>query len=392
MPRRSSPEVRLFISHAEHDREIVEVVVQLIIDTLKVEERLIRCTAVRGHDLGLGQEIATTLAEEIRATSVVLGVITNASLQSQWVLFELGAAWVLGKRPIPLIHPKLSVDVLPGPLSTVHAANLGDVKGIGQTLQQISDALDVDFRSPLTLHEKISEAVRTLDSLAMSPSSPGSESGSSPQSSGDLRESELAQLRLGGYLRGSLHPMIERLFGSEIDEFISNIADAVEDQTIRVGDIEKFRYHYGRMLKVFPDAHFLATSLPYQRYFWKRPDSGGRGPFELRMERFIQGGGRFSRIFFLYESDEEDEEVQETLRAQAAIGVNVYTADAEALPRRLLRFFVVDEDRKIGWKTDIDARQRLMNIQFTVSQEKLKSYGRLFEQILGHEKTRRFSD
>lgn len=383
---------RVFISHAAQDKEIVQGLVELITGALELEPKQLRCTAVRGHTLGLGQGIASTLMDDIRATSVVLGVITSASLESQWVLFELGAAWALGKRTIPVIHPLLSVDILPGPLAGVHAANLGDQEDIGQMIEELSQHLGCRFRSAATLGDDLQGAIAGFRAIASrrperEPRAPSM----APAEPREPRSTELTQLRSGGALREGLHPLMEKLFGTEIDEFVSQIAEAVEGNTIRFNDRQKFRYHYGRMLENFPDSHFLATSLPYQRYFWSRPSGGGLSPFETQMKRFIDGGGRFTRIFFIHGNEPITEEARDVMSAQVDIGVEVLTADADALPPRLLRFFVIDQDQRIGWQVGIDPVQQLVDIRFTVDDANLKKYYKWFDEIRNHERTRRFT-
>ena len=384
------PKICLFISHAAGDSDLVKHLTLLITNTLVLEPEQIRCTSVYGHTLGLGDEIPSTLAGDIRSTPVVMGVITSASAHSQWVLFELGAAWILRKKIILLVHPLLGMEILPGPLSTIHAASLGDIEGLFQALEELSIALSCRFRKKLSLREDISNAItqfKTLARLAPAPPLKLDQAGIVRNAS----EIELAQLRAGGHLRRNLHPLMEQLFGAEIDEFVTQVADAVEKSTISFQEIEKFRYHYGRMLEIFPKAHFLATSLPFQSYFWKRPIGGELSTFELQMRDFIQAGGLFTRIFFLHRGDLQSTEVINVLNAQVDIGVEVYTTDGDSLPRRLLRFFVVDDEQKIGWQADIDAQRQLMNIRFTVLPSRLRDFSQWFKEILRHESTAKYS-
>jgi hypothetical protein len=53
----------------------------------------IRCSRVDGYRLPVGVDTQVKLREEVNAAKVVVGLITPSSLNSHYVMFELGARW-----------------------------------------------------------------------------------------------------------------------------------------------------------------------------------------------------------------------------------------------------------------------------------------------------------
>ncbi len=107
----------IFISHNETDAPLAQALVEFLRDSLDVPPAKIRCTSVPGFQLPFGKTISGQLKSDIGASNAVLVLITRASLQSRWVVFELGAAWALGKVIVPILGPGLSQSDLPGPMA-----------------------------------------------------------------------------------------------------------------------------------------------------------------------------------------------------------------------------------------------------------------------------------
>ncbi len=107
---------RIFISHSHADEAIAKKLVNYLLAALKVEDADIRCTSVVGHQLLPGSNIESQLRKDINGDIALIGLLTQNSLRSQWVLFELGAAWGMGKLVIPILGAGVNKEDLPGPL------------------------------------------------------------------------------------------------------------------------------------------------------------------------------------------------------------------------------------------------------------------------------------
>lgn len=113
--------VRVFISHSHEDKDLAKRMVDLLVKAIRVNPDEIRCTSVPGCDLAGGDPSADVLKKNLQDCDVVIGLITSKSLSSSFVLFELGAAWGLGKRLIPFVGPDHDPGIMRAPLRDLHA-------------------------------------------------------------------------------------------------------------------------------------------------------------------------------------------------------------------------------------------------------------------------------
>jgi hypothetical protein len=97
------------------------------------------------------------LRSNLEHCDVVIGILTQASLSSTYVMMELGAAWGLKKTTCALLAPQMSYSNLPGPFARVQAVRLDSDTGIYSLLQQISATADLRMRENLA---KLNSAVR----------------------------------------------------------------------------------------------------------------------------------------------------------------------------------------------------------------------------------------
>ena len=61
--------------------------------------------------LRAGDDFAEEIRKALNASAEVWLLLTPASLQSEWVITERGAAWALGKRIVPILLSCAPVDV-----------------------------------------------------------------------------------------------------------------------------------------------------------------------------------------------------------------------------------------------------------------------------------------
>lgn len=187
-------------------------------------------------------------------------------------------------------------------------------------------------------------------------------------------------------LRNQLDPNLNIIFGEHISDLLTNVERALKKRTFEFHDIDLFRYFYKRTLEAYPRATFLATSLPYSRYFWKNQ------MIEQAITRFIAGGGKMKRVFFISRPEElEDNEVKEILSTQVGMGVDVYVADARIVPASLKRFFVVETKGRIAWEVFIGPDERIVTIVATSEPTNVKKYMSMYEELLQLDGTRRYT-
>lgn len=128
--------IRLFVSHAKADQNLASDLIELIRESVDIVRQEIRCTSVPGYGLGIARHIPTALLEELEDSTIVLAVVTRSSLQSGWVMMELGAAWSKKKLWI-VLDSDVGIEELPPPLREYHLLRLSDKSD----LVQLTDAI-----------------------------------------------------------------------------------------------------------------------------------------------------------------------------------------------------------------------------------------------------------
>jgi hypothetical protein len=148
---------RLFISHSSRDQEMAGLLVDLLRSALNLPAEDIRCTSVAGHRLAGGQETDRALRTEIRDCKAFIGLISEASIESAYVLFELGARWGIERHLLPLLAPNADSSLLRGPLSGINALSCSNATDLHQMILELGEILGLKPEGPPTYQRRIDE-------------------------------------------------------------------------------------------------------------------------------------------------------------------------------------------------------------------------------------------
>ncbi len=123
--KRSAGGPRLFVSHASADSTLVAALVALLKAAFfaKTGDLNFMCTSDPGHTIETGSDTPGTIAKKIEASSGLVVLVTPASLHSQYVMYELGAAGARGQRIAPVVASGARFEDLPGALSNRSAVD-----------------------------------------------------------------------------------------------------------------------------------------------------------------------------------------------------------------------------------------------------------------------------
>jgi nucleoside 2-deoxyribosyltransferase len=118
-PRRQP--VRVFISHSIVDQGFARKVRNLLFQRVNAQ-------VFTTEDLSAGERWETKLRNELVAADVVIAILTPDSVDSGWVLHEIGAAWALEKPIIPLVTRRDVLNKMPVRLAKTQVIELTDVE------------------------------------------------------------------------------------------------------------------------------------------------------------------------------------------------------------------------------------------------------------------------
>ena len=146
--------IRVFISHSGADKDLAEALIRLLRAALPLEPDSIRCTSVHGYRLPTGAGVDAQIRSDAVDATTFLAVLTPASLESIYVLFELGARWGVGKPLFPLVARGTTTAALEGPLHAIHARECVAAE-LYQFLADMAKALSVQQYRPQVFQSEL---------------------------------------------------------------------------------------------------------------------------------------------------------------------------------------------------------------------------------------------
>ncbi|MFZ4507932.1 MAG: toll/interleukin-1 receptor domain-containing protein [Fimbriimonas sp.] len=130
--------VKIFVSHKHSDGEIAKALSEYLQAALEIGEDEIRCTSQPRQGLGWSEAIPTQLRDDVGQSVCLVALLTEDSLSSTWIKFELGAAWVTKKTIIPILGPELELgDERLGPIGDQRCIAIGRADSDAQIVDSV---------------------------------------------------------------------------------------------------------------------------------------------------------------------------------------------------------------------------------------------------------------
>ena len=145
----------IFISHSSNDVELAQLLVDLLRTALSISSKEIRCTSIDGYRLPGGADVDNQIKSEILQSTTLIGLISEKSFDSAYVLFELGARWGTGKNLIPLLAPGMNPDELKGPIIGYNALSCDSNSQLHQLVEDVAKQLNLKPENPSAYQNKI---------------------------------------------------------------------------------------------------------------------------------------------------------------------------------------------------------------------------------------------
>ena len=178
--------LKLFISHATVDEFLAGALVDLCQSALALPPEAIRCTSVTGYRLPGGTSVDEQLRREVHAAPAFIAIISYQSIQSPYVLLELGARWGANLHLLPVLAPGIETDALAGPLSGIHALKTNQA-GLLQLVEDLRNQLSLDPIAP-TIYQRQIDRVLAIPAAAPPDTSITNDEGRAPALSPEALE------------------------------------------------------------------------------------------------------------------------------------------------------------------------------------------------------------
>lgn len=144
----SRSSMKVFISHSSSDAKAAEALVELIRAALGISAKDIRCTSVDGYKLSAGVDSNEQLRQEVFECDSFIALLSPASIQSIYVMFELGARWGTKKSLKPIMISGFSSTSLKAPLSGIHSIKGESEADLHQLLDDLANQLNLTSERP----------------------------------------------------------------------------------------------------------------------------------------------------------------------------------------------------------------------------------------------------
>ena len=128
----------VFISHAAADKDIAAEFVRLLSSGLNITGSMVFCSSLPGRTIPGGFNFIEHIQSKLSTAKVVILLITDNYLASQFCLAEIGASWITKEgSTIPVIVPPLGFKKLKATLSITQAWKINDPDGLDSLMDDI---------------------------------------------------------------------------------------------------------------------------------------------------------------------------------------------------------------------------------------------------------------
>lgn len=161
----TKPEI--FISHSHQDQIIVEELIDLLSSCIEINSSKIVCSSVPGHRLPNGEQISSSIKNILNDCTVIIGLISQNSIRSNYVNFELGVGWYLSKA-VALIDPQVGYTNIPGPLKEHNGLMINSQDDIVSLVEYICLKANLKHERISVLNAKINNFVKKISNIKSS--------------------------------------------------------------------------------------------------------------------------------------------------------------------------------------------------------------------------------
>jgi hypothetical protein len=158
--------IKVFVSHSNRDKDIAEKLTDLLKAAFCFRSAEILCTSVPGHKLPAGADTEEELRAKVLDAGILIGIITPASSESSFVLFELGARWGCNRPLIPILAAGFTAGDLREPLKSKNALLGHDQNDMLQLVDNISEILGLRHE-PASAYNKYAVALSKACKMAV---------------------------------------------------------------------------------------------------------------------------------------------------------------------------------------------------------------------------------
>lgn len=156
---------KLFISHAVHDKALVEAVVDLLESGVGVPHKSIFCSSLKGQSIKPGKDFVDSIRENLDGATCVLALISEAYYASAFCMCELGGVWLASKSFLPVLVPPVDYSGLKAVLSGLQVSKIASEEDLDELRDELVERLEIEAHSTPRWNKKRNEFLVALPEL-----------------------------------------------------------------------------------------------------------------------------------------------------------------------------------------------------------------------------------
>lgn len=139
----------VFIIQSGFDKEISDRLTKAL-NILKIDDSRIYCSSVEETGTTLGESFVKIIKKSLKEAKLVICVLSENSIKSQYCLQEMGAAMILDKTILPILIG-IEPDLMPGFMDNTRyiAADIETEKGAKAFLEMVRKVMNMESNSAL---------------------------------------------------------------------------------------------------------------------------------------------------------------------------------------------------------------------------------------------------
>lgn len=156
----------VFVSHATVDHELVEQFVDTILKGCGLDEADIFVSSIPGMDIHAGNDLLAAVRAEVSDTTLVIAVVAPTYPTRPVCVAELGAAWGVAGKLLPVLVPGVRRDYLEGVLTSMKVDYLNEDKALDEIAGRIEAETGRRPASPASWTRAKKKWLRVVSDLA----------------------------------------------------------------------------------------------------------------------------------------------------------------------------------------------------------------------------------
>lgn len=135
---------KLFISHAVHDKALVESVVDLLEGGVGVSHKDIFCSSLKGLSIKPGRDFVDSIRNSLDEATCVIALISEAYYASAFCMCELGGVWLKSTSFLPVLVPPVDYSNLKAVLNGLQVSKIASEEDLDELRDELIERLAIE--------------------------------------------------------------------------------------------------------------------------------------------------------------------------------------------------------------------------------------------------------